>query len=113
MITTLLVLTSVELVMRVFWPSWKSIEIWVFVGELLLIGLGMTYATITLVRLMNRVFGAEFVDEKHHLKITLIVFMSTYTVHSLFYLTVQQCMTIYDKMWAENAFMTECIFILC
>lgn len=104
-------LTLFELLLRHFWAAWRKTEGYVFVGELLLVGVGMTIATFTLIKLMNHVFGADFCDEKNHLKVSLAVFVSTYIIHSVMFAVLKIWASTYSNMWTRHAFGTEFIFI--
>jgi peptidoglycan biosynthesis protein MviN/MurJ (putative lipid II flippase) len=61
------------------------VEDFIFDVELILVGFLMTLVTLFLFRLMDRVFGKGFTDEKWHLRTCLAIFITTYIVHAAFF----------------------------
>jgi hypothetical protein len=86
-IILLILLTVVILGMSAM--NMLAIEAYIYVFELLLIGMIMTFMTVYLIRLMILLFGDFFVNEKNSLKISLILFDLTYLVRAAFFITIR------------------------
>ncbi len=85
---TLLILATV-VILGMSAMDMLAIEAYIYVFELLVIGMIMTFMTVYLIRLMILLFGDFFVNEKNSLKISLILFDLTYLVRAAFFITIR------------------------
>ena len=93
--------------------QWKTYDEtnFILLIELLAISVFMTFSTVLLLKMINEIFGSDFVDEKFQFKISLLVFVSTYSLHCLIYSLAKSLPEIYAWMWTNRPFITECLFI--
>ena len=80
--------------------------------QLLIVVGFMTFFTVKLINLMNKVFGADFCDEKYQFKRSLVVFVFTYLLHCTLYALVLALMDTYRIVWSKRPYIIECVFIL-
>lgn len=108
-ITLLIVMTIVNLAVST--NRLRMYEGTIYITELLLIGVVMTFCSLYLITLMNSLFGQNFVDEKHTLKLSLVVFDITYLLRAAFCLFLRLKLELYKQLWGEHAFLIASLYI--
>ena len=111
-IIALILAVIIEIICRSIWPYNETISMYIFMTQLLIVVGFMTFFTVKLINLMNKVFGADFCDEKYQFKRSLVVFVFTYLLHCTLYALVLAFMDTYRIVWSKRPYIIECVFIL-